>query len=74
MVVVMAERWAVVKVPLLVVWWVVARVDLGDYLTNQGMGGMMSKDIFVEAMNKIGKTQISKTLQGSGEKYKYSRI
>ena len=61
------------------VGWLVAamvdeRVDLGDYLTNQGMVGMMSKDIFVEAMNKIGKTQISKTLQGSGEKYKYSRI
>ena len=28
----------------------------------------MSKDIFEEAMNKIGQTQIPKTLQGSGEK------
>ena len=29
MVVVMAERWVVEKVPLLVVWWAVVRVVLG---------------------------------------------
>ena len=68
MAVVMVERWVVEKAPLLVAWWAVARVDLGYHLTNQGMGGMMSKEGFVEAMNKIDQTQIRKTLQGSGEK------
>ena len=37
MVVAMAGRWVVEKVPLLVVWWAVARVVLG-YLPNTKYG------------------------------------